>query len=95
MWDVEGEVEGQVDAARRRLPALCGLKAEARPFADEAGGELARHGRAVDLLVLGGHRSEPMDELLGASVAERLADQAPRALLVLPRDARTRITRTA
>ena len=76
------------DHALERLGALAG--------AGHVEAEVAwTRGRSVELLLLGGHRSEPMDGLLGGSIAERLADQAPCALLALPPDARTRITRTA
>jgi nucleotide-binding universal stress UspA family protein len=82
VWDVEGEIADLVDAARRRLSASGDLEPEAG--AGDPADELARYGRSVDLLVLGGHRPEPADQLLGGSIAHRLADDAPCALLVLP-----------
>jgi nucleotide-binding universal stress UspA family protein len=77
-----GEIADLVDAARRRLSALGDLEPEAG--AGDPADELARYGRSVDLLVLGGHRPKPVDQLLGGSIAHRLADDAPGALLVLP-----------
>ena len=93
VWDVEGEIADLVDAARRRLSALGDLEPEAG--AGDAVEELARYGRSVDILVLGGHRPEPADQLLGGSIAHRLADDAPCALLVLPPESRAPRARAA
>ena len=81
-WNVNGEVEEHVEAARRRVAALGHLEAEAG-FGDPAH-ELARYGQSVDLLVIGGHDYRPIDHLLEQSTAQRLADEVSTPLLVLP-----------
>jgi nucleotide-binding universal stress UspA family protein len=86
VWNIEDEIADLVDAARRRLSALGDLEADAG--AGDPADELARYGRSVDVLVLGGHRPKPVDQLLGGSTAHRLADDAPCALVVLPPQAR-------
>jgi nucleotide-binding universal stress UspA family protein len=81
-WNVEGEVEEHVEAARQRVAALGHVEPRAG-FGDRVH-ELARYGQSVDLLVIGGHDYRPIDHLLEQSTAQRLADEVPTPLLVLP-----------
>jgi nucleotide-binding universal stress UspA family protein len=81
-WNVEGEVEEHVEAARQRVAALGHVEPRAG-FGDHVH-ELARYGQSVDLLVIGGHDYRPIDHLLEQSTAQRLADEVTTPLLVLP-----------
>jgi nucleotide-binding universal stress UspA family protein len=67
-WNVKGEVEEHVEAARQRVAAPGHLEPEAG--AGDPVHELARYGQSVDLLVIGGHDYRPIDHLL---------EQAPRS----------------
>jgi nucleotide-binding universal stress UspA family protein len=80
-WNVEGDVEEHVEAARQRVAALGHLEPKAG-FGDSVN-ELARYARSVDLLVIGGHDYRPIDHLLEQSTAQRLADDVTTPLLVL------------
>ena len=61
-WNVKGEVEEHVEAARQRVAALGHLEPEAG--VGDPVHELARYGQSVDLLVIGGHDYRPIDHLL-------------------------------
>jgi nucleotide-binding universal stress UspA family protein len=61
---------------------LGGVKAYAE--AGDTVEELVHYGESVDLLVLGSHKSGPIDRLLQQSNAQRLADEGFSPLLVLP-----------
>jgi nucleotide-binding universal stress UspA family protein len=72
-------------ALGRRLALEC--QAELSTFAADKSAahlleELAAYERSVDVLVLGPHRSRPIDHLLGGSTAQQLADAPSSALLV-------------
>ena len=81
-WDVKGDVDERVEAARQRVAALGQLEPNAE--VGDAADELASYGRSVDLLVIGSHNYRPLDHLLGGSTAQRLADEISSPLLVLP-----------
>jgi nucleotide-binding universal stress UspA family protein len=86
-WDPQPEIDERVAQARRRIATLGGVEARAAASADGDPVEaLAHYAESVDLLVLGSHAYRPTDSLLAGSTAQRLADQAPRPLLVLARD---------
>lgn len=55
VWNVEGEIDADVEKARRRIAALGDVEAHAE-FADDAVAGLRRYGASVDLLVLGAHK---------------------------------------
>ena len=77
-------VSGQRAAApRQRIAALGGLEPDRRT--GDPVEELGRYERSVDLLVIGTHEHEPIDQLLGASTFQQLADDPSVPLLVLPR----------
>ena len=61
-WNVKGEVEEHVEAARQRVAALGHLEPEAG--VGDPVHELATYGQSVDLLVIGGHDYRPIDHLL-------------------------------
>ena len=82
VWNVEGEIDADVEKARQRIAALGGVEAHAE-FADDAVAGLRRYGASVDLLVLGAHRHRPADRLVERSKSQRLADEPPCPLLVL------------
>jgi nucleotide-binding universal stress UspA family protein len=82
-WDPQPEIDEGVAQARRRLAELGDLEPYAAS-ADDAAEALARYGAAVDLLVVGSHEYRPIDHLLPGSTAQRLADDTPCPLLVLP-----------
>jgi nucleotide-binding universal stress UspA family protein len=82
VWNVEGEIDEDVEKARQRIAALGDVEARAE-FADEAVAGLRRYGASVDLLVLGAHRHHPADRLVERSTSQRLADEPPCPLLVL------------
>jgi len=83
IWNVEGEIDEDVEKARQRIAALGDVEPRAE-FADDAGEGLRRYGASVDLLVLGSHKYRPPDRLLERSKSQRLADEPPSPLLVLP-----------
>jgi nucleotide-binding universal stress UspA family protein len=86
-WDPQPEIDERVAQARRRIATLGGIEARAAESADGDPVEaLTRYARSLDLLVLGSHAYRPTDSLLAGSTAQRLADQAPCALLVLARE---------
>lgn len=80
-WNVEGETEARVEAARQRISGLGDVKPEAA--SGDAGEELLRYADSVDLLVMGSHRYTPFDRLLDGSLSQRLADSSSSPLLVL------------
>jgi nucleotide-binding universal stress UspA family protein len=82
VWDVEGEIEEQVEEARRRIGAATGVEVQAG--SGDAADELARYSHSVDLLVIGAHKYRPIDHLLDGSTSQRLAGTASSPLLVLP-----------
>ena len=61
-WNVKGEVEEHVEAARQRVAALGHLEPEAG--VGDPVHELATYGQSVALLVIGGHDYRPIDHLL-------------------------------
>lgn len=81
-WNIRAEFSEPVEAARQEIASLGGLKAQAG-FGD-AVEELASYGQSVDLLVIGAHRSRPLDRLLERSTGQELLDTASSPLLVLP-----------
>ena len=81
-WNVKGEIEEHIEAARQRVAALGHLEPNAG-FGDPVH-ELARYGQSVDVLVIGGHNYRPIDHLLEQSTAQRLAGEVSTPLLVLP-----------
>jgi nucleotide-binding universal stress UspA family protein len=82
VWNVEGEIDADVEKARQRIAALGDVEPHAE-FADDAVAGLRRYGASVDLLVLGAHRYNPVDRLVERSTSQRLADEPPCPLLVL------------
>jgi nucleotide-binding universal stress UspA family protein len=82
VWNVEGEIEEDIERARRRIAALGEVEPHAE-FADDAVAGLRRYGASVDLLVLGAHTYRPPDRLAERSKSQRLADEPPCPLLVL------------
>jgi len=81
-WNVKGDIEERIEAARQRVAALGDLEPQAG-FGDPVH-ELAGYGQSVDLLVIGGHKYRPVDHLLEQSTAQRLAHEVSTPLLVLP-----------
>jgi nucleotide-binding universal stress UspA family protein len=84
----DGSAGGQEALALgRRLADECGAELSTfegvRPPAHVVE-ELAAFERSVDMLVLGPHRSRPIDHLLGGSTAQQLADAPSSVLLVAP-----------
>jgi nucleotide-binding universal stress UspA family protein len=69
-------------AARQRIAGLGGLEPDART--GDPVEELGRYERSVDLLVIGAHKYGPIDQLLGGSTSQQLADDPSVPLLVLP-----------
>ena len=80
-WHPEAEVDAYVAERRERIAELGDIEAHAA--AGDSAEELARYGASVDLLVVGPHRSGPIDQIMSGSTAQRLADSAPCPLLVL------------
>jgi nucleotide-binding universal stress UspA family protein len=76
---VEDSIDDEVAQARDRIGKL-GVEAHAE-YGDPVQ-QLGRFGRSVDLLVLGSHSHGPVG-LLGAGIAQRLADAPPCPLLVV------------
>lgn len=76
------EIEAGLAEARKRIAELGDVEPHAAS-SEDAAEALARYGASVDLLVVGSHRYRPIDQLLSGSTAQRLADDAPCALLVL------------
>ena len=81
-WDVEREIAGQAEDARRRIATMTGV--EAKAGSGGAADELARYSDSVDLLVIGAHKYRPIDHLSDGSTAQQLAGRASSPLLVLP-----------
>jgi nucleotide-binding universal stress UspA family protein len=82
VWNVEGEIDADVEKARRRMAALGDLEPHAE-LADDVVAGLRRYGASVDLLVVGAHTYRPADRLVERSKSQRLADEPPCPLLVL------------
>ncbi|MBV8219035.1 MAG: universal stress protein [Solirubrobacterales bacterium] len=82
VWNLEGEIDADVEKARQRIAALGDVEAHAE-FADDAVDGLRRYGASVDLLVVGAHRHRPADRLVERSTSQRLADEPSCPLLVL------------
>jgi nucleotide-binding universal stress UspA family protein len=80
-WNSQRELEEGVEEARARVAQLGDVEAHAG--SGDAAESLARYGRSVDLLVVGAHRHDLIDELRSGSTAQRLADDVPCPLLVL------------
>jgi nucleotide-binding universal stress UspA family protein len=79
-FDTHAEIEERLAQARERIAALGGVEAHAEyGFATK---EIRRYGESVDLLVLGPHDHDA-DRPPGTSLAQRLAEDPPCALLVL------------
>ena len=81
-WNVEGEIDEDVEKARQRIAVLGGVEAHAK-FADDPVEGLRRYGASVSLLVLGAHKHGPLGLLLERTTSQRLADDTPSPLLVL------------
>ena len=82
IWNVEGEIDADVEQSRQRMAALGDVEPHAE-FADNAVAGLRRYGASVDLLVLGAHKYRPADRLVERSTSQRLVDEPPCPLLVL------------
>jgi nucleotide-binding universal stress UspA family protein len=80
-WHVDAEVAELVTQARERVAALD--EVEPHAGSGDAAEALAQYARSVDLLVLGSHRHRQIDELMGGSTSQRLAEGTPCPLLVL------------
>jgi nucleotide-binding universal stress UspA family protein len=80
VWNVEGEIDADVEKARQRMAALGEVEPHAE-FADNAVAGLRRYGASVDLLCA--HRYRLADRLVERSTSQRLADKPPCPLLVL------------
>ena len=78
---ISPDIDRAVAAARARIAELDAVEPHAAAAYD-AVEALARDGASVDLLVLGGHKYRPVDHLLSGSTAQRLADDAPRPLVL-------------
>jgi nucleotide-binding universal stress UspA family protein len=83
-WYPEREIAEHVEQARRRIAERGDVEAYAAA-SDDAAEALARYGASVDLLVLGAHAYRPADHFRSGTTAQRLAADAPCALLVLAR----------
>jgi nucleotide-binding universal stress UspA family protein len=75
------EIDRDVEQARRRMAALGDVEPQAAAGDPEE--EIKRYAASVDLLVVGPHRYRPVDHLTSGSLAQRLGDRPPCALLVL------------
>jgi hypothetical protein len=64
--ECRGEIDEDVEKARRRIAALGDVEPHAE-FADDAVEGLRRYPESVDLLVLGAHRYRPPERLLKRS----------------------------
>ena len=82
VWNVEVEIDTDVEKARQRIAALGDVEAHAE-LVDDAVEGLKEYGASVDLLVLGAHKFRPADRLVERSKSQRLADEPPCPLLVL------------
>jgi len=82
VWNVEGEIDADVEKARQRIAALGDVEAHAE-LVDDAVEGLKEYGASIDLLVLGAHKFRPADRLVERSKSQRLADEPPCPLLVL------------
>ena len=79
--NVSGEWGQRAAAARQRIAALGGLEPDVRT--GDPVEELGRYERSVDLLVMGAHKYGPINQLLGGSTSQQLADDPSVPLLVL------------
>ena len=75
------EIDRDIEQARRRMAALGDVEPQAAAGDPEE--EIKRYATSVDLLVVGPHRYRPVDHLTSGSLAQRLGDRTPCALLVL------------
>lgn len=82
-WNPQPEIDEGVAKARQRIPGSGGLEAHAA--SGDAHEVLARYGTSVDLLLLGSHDYQSIHHVLWGSTAQRLANRARCALLVLSR----------
>jgi nucleotide-binding universal stress UspA family protein len=82
------EIDRDVDRARKWMAALGDVEPHAAAGDPEE--EIKRYAASVDLLVVGSHRYRPVDRLTSGSLAQRLGDRTPCALLVLACDANRR-----
>ena len=82
VWNVEVEIDTDVEKARQRIAALGDVEAHAE-LVDDAVEGLKEYGASIDLLVLGAHKFRPADRLVERSKSQRLADEPPCPLLVL------------
>lgn len=82
-FDSRTEIDQRIAQARERIAAL----GEVEPHAEYGSPteEIRRYGGSIDLLVLGAHDDWHTDSLPRTTLAQRLADDAPCALLVLGR----------
>lgn len=89
-WNMESEIEKDVNAARRRIAALGDVEPHAE-LAENAVDGLRRYGGSVDLLVVGAHSHRGREPK--QSKAQRLAEGPPSPLLVLATTAAQRVGR--
>jgi nucleotide-binding universal stress UspA family protein len=82
-FDSHAEIDQRVAQARERIAALGGVEAHAEYGSPTE--EIRRYSGSVDLLVLGAHDDWHTDNLPRTTLAQRLANDAPCALLVLGR----------
>ena len=80
-WNSQRELDEGVEEARATIAQLGDVEAQAA--SGDASELLVGYGRSVDLLVVGAHRHDLVDELRSGSTAQRLAGSAPCPLLVL------------
>jgi len=80
-WNVRGDMEQSVEAARRRVAALGDVEAEAG--AGDVAEQLGQFGASVDLLIVGAHEYTPVDHVSERSLPQQLADKASSPLLCL------------
>jgi nucleotide-binding universal stress UspA family protein len=80
-WNADRELAQGVEAARASIAQLGDVEAHAA--AGEAAETLARFGASVDLLVVGPHDHQLIDDLMSGSTAQRLAASPTCPLLVL------------
>jgi nucleotide-binding universal stress UspA family protein len=75
------EIDRDVEQARGRMAALGAVEPQAAAGDPEE--EIKRYATSVDLLVIGAHWYRPVEHLTSGSLAQRLGDRTPCALLVL------------
>ena len=80
-WNPQRERDQEVERARAHVAQLGDVEPGAA--SGDPAEALARYGASVDLLVIGSHRHELVDDLMSGSTAQRLAGSAPCPLLVL------------